>query len=433
MATTRKRVVAPVATDGAKDERRKRLLILSASAGHGHFRCGQAVEQACAQLGFGWDVHHIDILDYTNPLFKTVYSKMYIDMMTKMPEVLGWLYDQLDKPWKGKDRKLAFDKLHVGPFVRLLERQKPDVVFCTHSLPAEIISWLRSRPRKPMVIRQAIVITDFDVHALWLCPHYEHYFVALPETRVHLEELGVPAEKITVSGIPVDPRFREVSDKAALRRKHGLDPGRTTLLISAGGYGVGRVETVISLLLRLRHEAQVIAVCGKNAELKARLDDMAATQDRHPRVKLKVVGYTNAMHELMGASDLIVGKPGGMTMCEALASGLVWVVVNPIPGQEERNSDHLLEEGCALKCNNLPTLPYKIDQLLDDPERLARMHRNALRLARPDAAFVIAETLRRVADMPMPELPAAATEPDEPLLPTWLFGPRPSSSSEESP
>ncbi len=404
----------------------KRLLILSASAGHGHIRCGQAVEHACNELGFPWDVHHIDILDYTNPLFKTVYSKMYIDMMTKMPEVLGWLYDQLDKPWKGQDRKLAFDKLHVGPFVRLLERHPPDIVFCTHSLPAEIISWLRSRPRKPMVIRQAIVITDFDVHALWLCPHYEHYFVALPETRVHLEELGVPPEKITVSGIPVDPRFLQKPDQAEMRRKHGLDPDRTTILVSAGGYGVGRVETVISLLLRLRHPAQVIAVCGKNTELKERLDQMADAQDRHPRVLLKVFGYTNAMQELMTASDLIVGKPGGMTMCESLAGGLVWVVVNPIPGQEERNSDHLLEEGCALKCNNLPTLTYKIDNLLDDPARLEQMRENALRLARPDAAFVIANVLKRLADEPLPPLPAPVEEESgESLIPGWPFGPPP--------
>jgi processive 1,2-diacylglycerol beta-glucosyltransferase len=395
---------APHAPNGAPA---RRLLILSASAGHGHIRCGQAVERACAELGFGWTVGHIDILDYTNPLFKTVYSKMYIDMMTSMPEVLGWLYDQLDKPWKSKSRKLAFDKLHVGPFVRLLERWRPDVVFSTHSLPAEIISWLRARKRKPMAIRQGVVITDFDVHALWLCEHYEHYFVALPETRVHLEELGMPPEKITVSGIPIDPVFTRLPDRQEMRRKHGLDPERVTILISAGGYGVGRVEAVLALLLRLRHPAQVIAVCGKNEALRTRLEALAADTDRHPRVNLKVVGYTSAMHEYMAASDLIVGKPGGMTMSEALASGLVWVIVNPIPGQEERNSDHLLEEGCAIKCNNLPTLTYKIDCLLDEPARLATMRQNARRLGRPDAAFAIARTLRAMAEQPLPALPAA--------------------------
>jgi processive 1,2-diacylglycerol beta-glucosyltransferase len=381
---------------------RKRLLILSASAGAGHVRAAQAIERACAEGPQEWDVTHIDILEYTNPLFRTVYSKMYLDMVNKMPEVLGWLYDQFDKPWKSRRRKLAFDKLNVRPFVKLLESYQPDVVACTHSLPAEIISWLKARKKKKLDTRQAIVITDFDLHALWLCDHYEHYFVALDETRVHLEELGVPPEKITISGIPIDPAFARPLDQAEMRRKHALHPDRTTILISAGGFGVGRVETLISLLLRLQHEAQVIAICGRNAELKEELERMAARQAHHPRVNLKVVGYTTAMHEYMAASDLIVGKPGGLTTSEALASGLVFVVVNPIPGQEERNSDHLLENGVAIKCNNLPTLTYKIDRLLDDPARLAAMKASSRALARPRAAFDVVETLRAMAEAPSP-------------------------------
>jgi processive 1,2-diacylglycerol beta-glucosyltransferase len=336
-----------------------------------------------------------------------MYSKMYIDMMTKMPEFLGWLYDQLDKPWKHQKQKLAFDKLHVGPFVKLLERVRPDVVFCTHSLPAEIVSWLHERKRKPLRIRQTVIITDFDVHALWLCDHFEHYFVALEETRVHLEAIGMPPERVSVSGIPIDPKFSQPRDRVALRRKHGLDPERPTLLISAGGYGVGRVDAVLSRLMDLEHPAQVIAVCGKNAELKARLEAMAAEGVPGRRVRLHPVGYTHHMDELMAASDLIVGKPGGMTMCEALASGLAWVVVNPIPGQEERNSDHLLEEGCGIRCNNLPALTYKVDALLGDPERLARMRQASLRLARPDAAFAIARKLKAIVETPPAEADAA--------------------------
>lgn len=385
---------------GPDPHRRRRLLILSASAGAGHLSAARAIERACDESSRGWDVRHIDILEYTNPLFRTVYSRMYLDMVNKMPEVLGWLYDQFDKPWKSRSRKLAFDKLNVRPFVKLLEGYQPDVTVCTHSLPAEIISWLKARRRKQLTTCQAIVITDFDVHALWLCDHYEHYFVALDETRVHLEELGVPAAKITISGIPIDPAFARPHDKAAMRRKHGLDPDRTTILVSAGGFGVGRVETVLSLLLRLQHPSQVVAVCGRNEELKARLDRMASQPERHPRVDLKVVGYTHAMHEFMAASDLIVGKPGGLTTSEALASGLVFVVVNPIPGQEERNSDHLLENGVAIRCNNLPTLTYKVDRLLADPARFAAMQARTRTLARPRAAFDVVETLMRLADTP---------------------------------
>ena len=100
----------------------------------------------------------------------------------------------------------------------------------------------------------------------------------------------------------------------------------------------------------------------------------------------------------MAASDLIVGKPGGLTTSEALARGLVFVVVNPIPGQEERNSDHLLEEGAAIRCNNLPVLAYKIDRLLDDEARFATMRENVRRLGHPRAAFDVVDRVVALAE-----------------------------------
>jgi len=105
------------------------------------------------------------------------------------------------------------------------------------------------------------------------------------------------------------------------------------------------------------------------------------------------VGYTKQMDEYMSAADLIVGKPGGLTTCEALTKGLVFVIVDPIPGQEERNSDHLLENGAAIRSNNPATLGYKIEKLLDDPARLEQMRLNALAFAKPRAALDIAEKL----------------------------------------
>ena len=108
---------------------------------------------------------------------------------------------------------------------------------------------------------------------------------------------------------------------------------------------------------------------------------------------IKVIGFTSEMHELMAAADLLVGKPGGLTTSEALAQGLALVVINPIPGQEERNADHLLEQGAAIRCNNLPVIAWKIDRLLDDPARLSTMQEAARRLGRPVAASEIADAL----------------------------------------
>jgi processive 1,2-diacylglycerol beta-glucosyltransferase len=372
----------------------RKLLILSASAGAGHVRAAEAIEKAVEDLGAAGQVRHIDVLELTTKVFRAVYSKAYIDMVNKAPQVLGWLYDQMDTPWENERLRLAFDKLNTRRFVKLLEAEAPDLCISTHFLPSEIISWLRAKER--LAARQAIVVTDFDVHAMWLCRHFEQYFVALEESKVLLEKLGIAADKVTVSGIPIDPVFAAARDQRAMRRKHGLDEERTTILVSAGGFGVGPMERLVRSLLELERPAQVVAIAGRSEELKAGLDRLREAIPRGNRVSLHPVGFTREMDEYMAAADLLVGKPGGLTTSEALARGLVMVVVNPIPGQEERNADHLLEEGAALRSNNLPALAYKVQKLLDDPARFEAMKANVRRLARPDAARDI---VRRLLDL----------------------------------
>jgi processive 1,2-diacylglycerol beta-glucosyltransferase len=366
-----------------------RVLLLSASSGAGHVRAAQALEKAFAQSGTAREVRHIDSLQYTNKLFRNLYSRAYLEMVNRMPDVMGWLYDQMDKPWKNERRRLALDKLNTRPFVKMLREYQPDLVVSTHFLPAEIISWLKAKER--LTTRQAIVVTDFDVHAMWLVHHYEHYFVAMDETREHLIRLGIAPSKITVSGIPIDPVFSQSKGKHAMRERHGLLQDRTTILVSAGGFGVGPIKNLVSSLLELRHPAQIVAICGRNDKLRREMDRVAAASQQHDKVAIKVIGFTTEIDEYMAASDILVGKPGGLTTSESLARGLVTVIVNPIPGQEERNSDHLLEEGAALRCNNLPVLAYKIDRLLDDPDRFERMRERSLALAKPDAATQIVE------------------------------------------
>ena len=368
-----------------------RVLIISVSAGAEHLRVAQAVEKAFSLLDAAKEVRNVDALQYTNKLFHELYSKAYIDIVNKTPEIWGWLYDHFDKPWHNERRRLAFDKLNTRPFVKILEEYQPDMTVCTHFLPAEIISWLKEKHR--LHTRQVITVTDFDIHAMWLCRHYEHYFVALDETKAHLEELGVASDKVTVSGVPIDPIFSEHRDKVEMRRKLGLNTSLTTILVSAGSFGVGPIERLIQSLAKMHHKVQVVAICGKNEELKDRIDELVAELPSDSPVQIKPISFTNEMDSYMPAADLVLGKTGGLTTSEALAKGLGFVIVDPIPGQEQRNADHLLEEGVAIKCNNWPVLAYKIDRLLDDPQRIAQMQLKARSLAKPLAAHNIVEKL----------------------------------------
>jgi processive 1,2-diacylglycerol beta-glucosyltransferase len=369
-----------------------RVLVLSASAGAGHLRAAEAIEKAIRIRGAATDVQHLDVLKYTNQVFRHFYSKAYIDLVNKAPEILGWLYDYLDDPKKNDDPvRMAFDRLNANAFIRYLRRYQPDVAICTHFLPSGIISWLKGAGKIKVI--NSVVVTDFDVHAMWLCPHAEQYFVALEETKVHLKALGVAEPLTTVSGIPIDPVFAARKDKRAMRRKHGLEEGRFTILVSAGGFGVGPVGHLMKALDRLEHPARVVAVCGRNEALRAELSEAVRNFPKSSQVAFTLLGFTTEMDELMAAADLFVGKPGGLTTSEALSKGLPMVVINPIPGQEERNSDHLLEEGVAIRCNNLPALAYKIDNLLKTPGKLAWMAENARNLGKPDAAFTVVDRL----------------------------------------
>ena len=170
------------------------------------------------------------------------------------------------------------------------------------------------------------------------------------------------------------PRFAEPVDRTEIRYQQPPRPGQDRpCWFPRGALGVTPAEFVVARLLQLRHDVQGIVICGRNEELRHRLKEMLGPHG----ARFKVIGYTDKMHEYMKISDLFIGKPGGLTTAEALACSLPMIIVDPIPGQEERNSDHLLEKGCALKANELTTLAWKIDQLLDEPGRLETMRHNA--------------------------------------------------------
>jgi len=377
-----------------------RVLILSASAGAGHVRAAEALQKdflVHPAVADGGEVQHWDVLKYTNAVFRTIYSKMYLDLVNRAPWFLGMVYDRTDKPWK-KSFAQAFEKFNAGPFVRAFHHYKPDLVVCTHFTPPNVIHWLNEKSRGKLNIRPAIVVTDLDCHAMWLTRSYSHYFVSLNETRIYLERMGIDPARITVSGIPVDPVFRIHKDKTETRHQLQLDPDRFTILVSAGGFGVGPIETLIAQLQTMNRlsdsrGAQIVAIAGKSEELKGRLDRLAKKIPHGAHVRLYPIGFTKQMDDYMAAADILLSKPGGLTTSEAMARGLPMCVVNPIPGQEERNSDHLLEAGVAIKCNNPPTLAWKIEELLRTPGRLETMRHRAKQFGKPHAGETIIKTL----------------------------------------
>ena len=374
-----------------------RVLLLSASSGAGHVRAAQALEKAFAARG-DCVVEHIDAIHYVSKLFQRVYDKAYISMVRRAPELMGVLYERTDQPWQHPRRRLALDRLNTAPMIRLLKRVQPDLCVCTHFLAAEIVAWLIAK--RKLRAHNAIVVTDYDVHAMWLCRTVDRYYVAIDEAAEYLARIGVPRDKLRVTGIPIDPLFAKPLDRGETRRALGLDPAASVILVSAGGYGIGPVEQLVNDLLALQRPWQILAIAGKAEKVRKRLDELSRSAVKLPSGTSRIVplGITPYISKYMASADLLVGKAGGLTTSEALARALPMALIEPIPGQEERNADHLLESGTAIRCNNLPAAAWKIAGLLDDPARLARMRDAARRMGRPDAAATIAEDALRLVD-----------------------------------
>jgi processive 1,2-diacylglycerol beta-glucosyltransferase len=384
-----------------------RVLVLSASVGAGHMRAAEAVELALRETAPESTVKNVDILTLTNAVFRRVYARSYLDLVNKAPHVLGYFYDLMDQPSRsGKYRRdrlrLAVERLNLRPFLRFLESEPWDLVINTHFLPAEIIASLRNNGSFP--VKQVTVTTDFETHRLWVNQPCDHYFTATEEGARYLVHWGVPAENITTTGIPIHPIFRRAKNRSEYLEKYGLDPHRPVLLQMAGGFGVGPIEKLYRALLEVEVPLQILVVTGRNEEVKSPLEAVAVPA-RH---RAQILGFSRDIDELMACADLVMSKPGGLTTSETLARGAGMVIVNPTPGQEYRNSDFLLENGAAIKVNNIATLPYKIGCLLKEPGKLEQLKQNARRLARPNAAFAVVErSLQLLAEAKVNPVPAS--------------------------
>jgi len=371
-----------------------RLLVLSASAGAGHLRAAEAVELALRELDPAAHVENVDVLQLTNAAFRRLYGKAYLELVDRAPHALGWMYDRLDRnpssPRPDRLRHLV-QKLNLRPLLQLLERGPWDAFVSTHFLPAEMIAALKRKRR--VAAPQITVTTDFDTHRLWVNEPCERYFTATEDGAAWLAACGVDRERTTVSGIPIHPAFSRRRPRATCLASLDLVGDRPIVVQLAGGFGVGPIEEIWKELLALPQSLELVVVAGRNETARRKLEAIAVPS-RH---RAKVIGFTTRIDELFAVADLLVSKPGGLTTSEALARGLAMAIVNPIPGQESRNSDFLLEHGAAIKVNHVATLAGKVGALLDDPARLKRLRANAKALGRPRAAYDVASEALRLA------------------------------------
>jgi processive 1,2-diacylglycerol beta-glucosyltransferase len=366
-----------------------RILVLSAGCGAGHNRAAEAIAACGRQFLSGHTVEWFDSLHYTSRAFQKLYGDSYVWIVNHSPTAWGALYkimgQNVERPRLMKAVKL-FDKLAYKKLIAHVEEFKPDAIVATHFLPTNVVL-TKLKNRAPKVY---VCVTDFDVHSLWINRGASAYFVASDQVRWLVRQYGYPAERVHVTGIPILPAFSAARGRDAVARELGLDPAVPTVLFMSGGFGMGHMEEAVERLLKVAEPHRLVVICGKNEPMRAKVTALAKGS------KTIVTGFVTNVHDYMEASDVVISKSGGLTTSECLARGVPMIVFSPIPGQEERNCDFLMERGAAVKAASLDSLDFKLSELLADPARLATMKAAARRAARPLAGRELLE--RVIAD-----------------------------------
>lgn len=347
-----------------------RLLLFSASFGYGHLQAARAVAQAHRAL----DPDHEAIIHNMNgPLTRAV-AAGYLALLRWAPGLYRTLYHGPVTPAVRRVIEWACQR----SCLKAIARYKPDAILCTHPFPGLALAALRQRGELPLPI--GAVVTDWGSHPLWLHAGFDHYFVAASATKRGYVDQGIPADRITVTGIPIRPIFQRT------------EPHRsgTRVLVMGGGLGLGPItEAVRSLAELSQKELTITVVCGQNGPLYQELTDLFADDPR-----FTILGYHDAVHELMAEADLLMTKPGGLSAAEALAMGLPLVLLSPLPGQEEENAEHLVELGAAKRVADV-WIGRLAEELLFRPgSALAKMQLAARAAGQPWAAHLIATRLK---------------------------------------
>jgi processive 1,2-diacylglycerol beta-glucosyltransferase len=333
-------------------------------------------------------VRDVDTLVFASRLYRGTYAVSYNTMAARAPALWGALYRSWETAPVNRSTaplRLAVDRLNLRRLVRVVERERPDAVVCTHFLPVEALSPRRGGGR--LGVPLYCVITDFTAHPFWAFPHVDRYFVASPEVADELAGHGVLRERIEVTGIPVDPRFADSMGRDAARARFGMHPDRPMVLVMGGGRGVGPLAELAERLAGLPLRPQVLVVCGQNTRLRDHIDRLPAGRAG----LIRTLGFTHEVDVLLEACDVVVGKAGGLTCSEALIKRAPLVVFKPTPGQEEHNASYLVAGGAALHADSIEGVESAVTRWLSSSAERERAREAAVRLARPHAAQAVAE------------------------------------------
>ena len=344
----------------------KKFFILSASIGSGHAQAARAIAETIKAEHPGDNARVLDFLSGDSFSLDQLIKRSYLKILDLFPLVYDSLYSNSQNHYFGNGVQSLLSWSFRRRMKRLVSVLKPDALVFTHPFPACAANLLKKEG--DLSIPLLGVITDFDIHQLWIYKHLDGYCVPTKELAEKLAAHGVPESIIHTTGIPVRQSFYEEIEKKPL-------PVKGSVLIMGGGLGLGYITDTLRRLDTVPEISRFIVITGQNISAYEEVAALRPSLSHH----VELHSYTNKVARLMGTSDLLVTKPGALTCMEALTMHLPMVLVNALPGQERANAEHLQEKGCALWVKR-GELPGAVQHILQHPEVREEMARKCGRV-----------------------------------------------------
>jgi len=348
-----------------------KILILSASIGSGHTKAAEAIGES-----FNCDCDIVDFTAKEISKLNWLAKKIYLSALKFIPDLYDRIYRFMGKQQTGTLTRFLTSTSMYFPFVLLLKKYSPDVIICTHPFPeaaASLWKFLHAKSARKFLL--ATALTDYSLHEIWIYGEVDIYFVATEQMKLELAAQTRPNQEIFAVGIPIGAEFGKVE-----KIPHDL----MTILIMGGGLGLGSIEETLAELEKISARLKIIVVCGQNEKLLSRLKNF---QSKH---ETNFLGNVENVAELMSSADLLITKPGALTMTEAFAVGLPMILNAPIPGPEFKNAEYAVTNGAAVSVGE-EKISAVVERFIKSPELLAEMKRNAKKISKATAAADIAK------------------------------------------
>ncbi|AAO34932.1 UDP-glucuronosyltransferase [Clostridium tetani] len=357
-----------------------KVLIFSISAGGGHSKAAESLKEYIDLYSSKSTVKVIDTLKYINPIIDKVIIGSYLKTIKITPSLFGKLYDYTESDYGLSIISAKFNEIMTYRLLPLIKDFNPDILIATHPFPTEMLSILKSKHKinRPIIS----ILTDYAPHSFWLHPCIDAYIVSNKYMISEMVSKGIPKNTIYPFGIPVSRDFLTNYSREETLSEINFYSDKPTILVMGGSLGIGKITKVYENLLKINEDIQIIVIAGNNKKLYYELLSYRHSLDKDSTSY--IIGFTDKVNKYMQASDLLLTKPGGLTITEALVSSIPLALFSPIPGQEEKNAEFLLTNNLAVDLGDGSNTKDIIENLLKDKSKLSNIKENQRKFSKPD-------------------------------------------------